>query len=89
MGACTGVLSSCSLAGYALESRCHLGKSAVYDTVNKLGWSVDVRTHGINVVIDKILSIEWNEDGRDIPEATWEEDCVVSDALGLPFTGNR
>lgn len=44
-GACTGKLSSCYAAGFALEARCHLGQTVLYDTVNELGWSVDVRTH--------------------------------------------
>src|SRR5271154_3901893 len=35
--------------------RCHLGKVAIYDTVTRLGWSVDIRTHGIKVMIEKLL----------------------------------
>ncbi|KAJ7757799.1 alpha/beta-hydrolase [Mycena maculata] len=79
MGTCNGVLSSCALAGYAMESRCHLGLSIVYDTVSNLSWSVDVRTHGIVNVIEKVLSIPWLpavEEGREVPEAHEEEDCV-------------
>jgi hypothetical protein len=44
-GVCTGKLSSCYAAGFAMESKCHLGQTILYDTVNKLGWSVDIRTH--------------------------------------------
>ncbi|KAI9602597.1 hypothetical protein H4Q26_001888 [Puccinia striiformis f. sp. tritici PST-130] len=29
-GNCNGALSSCSVAGYALETRCHLGKSIIF-----------------------------------------------------------
>ncbi|KAJ7471489.1 alpha/beta-hydrolase [Mycena galericulata] len=79
MGTCNGVLSSCALAGYAMESRCHLGKSIVYDTVSNLSWNVDVRTHGIVNVIEKVLSDPWPpavEAGREVPEALYEEDCV-------------
>ena len=60
--------------------RCHLGKSIVYDTVSNLSWSVDVRTHGIVQVIEKVLSEPWPpsvEIGREVPEAVVEEDCVV------------
>ena len=32
-GACTGSLSPCSLAGFAMESRCHTGESIVFDVV--------------------------------------------------------
>ncbi|KAF9466596.1 alpha/beta-hydrolase [Collybia nuda] len=79
MGTCTGVLSSCALGGYALETRCHLGKTIFYDTVSNLSWTVDVRTHGIVAVIEKILSEPWApsvEIGREVPEAKPEEDCV-------------
>jgi lipase ATG15 len=59
MGVCNGALSSCAVAGFALESRCHTGRSIVYDTVGKLGWSVDIRTHRINAVIDNLLVQNW------------------------------
>ncbi|CCL99294.1 uncharacterized protein FIBRA_01310 [Fibroporia radiculosa] len=79
MGTCNGVLSTCALGGYAMESRCHLGLSIVYDTVSNLSWAVDIRTHGIVNVIEKILSQPWPpsvESGREVPQAKAEEDCV-------------
>ncbi|KAF9041958.1 alpha/beta-hydrolase [Hymenopellis radicata] len=79
MGACNGVLSSCALGGYAMEARCHLGKSIVYDTVSNLSWSVDIRTHPIVTVIEKVLSDPWPpslEEGREVPKAAFEDDCV-------------
>lgn len=80
-GACTGVASPCTQAGYAIETRCHLGKSIVYDTVQKLGWHVDLRKHVIKEVILEVLDLEdgWpDEDGNewDVPVAREEEDCV-------------
>ncbi|KAK0228747.1 alpha beta-hydrolase [Armillaria fumosa] len=77
-GTCTGIGSPCTQAGYALETRCHLGKSIVFDTVNVLGWKVDVRKHVIKDVITKVLEadvIDW-EDGRNVPFPREEEDCV-------------
>ncbi|PPQ92249.1 hypothetical protein CVT25_008931 [Psilocybe cyanescens] len=79
MGTCNGILSSCAIGGYALETGCHVGKSIVYDTVSNASWSVDIRTHGIVQVIDKILSDPWPpsvEIGREVPEAAVEVDCV-------------
>ncbi|KAF8628000.1 hypothetical protein AX15_004121 [Amanita polypyramis BW_CC] len=79
MGTCTGTFSSCALAGYALETGCHLGKSIVYDTVGQLGWSVNIRNHGIVPVINDLLSYPWapsEEEGREVPEAEYENDCV-------------
>lgn len=82
-GACTGFGSPCAQAGYALETRCHLGKSIVLDTVQKLGWKVDVRRHAIRELITNVLEakgIEWGE-GRELPLALPEVDCVVSPDL--------
>ena len=59
MGVCNGALSTCAVAGFALESRCHSGKSIVYDTVGRLGWAVDVRTHSIRSVIEYLLIETW------------------------------
>jgi lipase ATG15 len=72
IGACNGLASSCAIAGYAMESRCHLGKIIKYDTVSKLNWSVDIRTHSIRNVVEHILSKDWP-----VPEAKEEVDCVV------------
>jgi lipase ATG15 len=90
-GACTGIGSACASAGYALETRCHLGRSIVFDTVGKLGWRVDVRKHPIREVILKVLERaldigdgwEIDECGkmRDVPVARYEEDCVVGPSL--------
>lgn len=56
--------------------RCHLGKTIVYDTVSKLNWSADIRTHRIGVVIDNLLSKDW-EEGLPVPEAHPEDGCMV------------
>ncbi|KAF9479299.1 alpha/beta-hydrolase [Pholiota conissans] len=65
-GACTGRFSSCSQAGFALETRCHLGQSVIFDTVNVLGWTVDVRKHVIKEVVHNVLEADvwWGDDGR-------------------------
>ena len=78
-GTCTGRTSPCAQAGYALETRCHLGTTILYDTVGRLRWSVDIRTHTIKQVINRILEEElWWEFGRRVPRARAEEDCEVS-----------
>ena len=61
MGTCTGVASFCSIGGFALETRCHLGQVILYDTVQELKWSVNARNHGIKVVVDNLLAddSEW------------------------------
>ncbi|KAF9267953.1 alpha/beta-hydrolase [Marasmius fiardii PR-910] len=79
MGTCNGVLSSCALGGYAMEAKCHLGKSIIYDTVSNLSWAVDIRTHTIQTVIEKVLTDPWPPSvdiGREVPEPKVEQDCV-------------
>lgn len=67
MGACTGTLSGCYVAGFALESKCHVGETILYDTVTVKGWAVDIRTHRISEVIHKVLADPWpvEKDGDD------------------------
>jgi len=56
MGTCTGVTSLCSIGGFALESRCHNGQVILYDTVQMLGWSVNIRNHLIKTVVDRLFA---------------------------------
>ncbi|KDQ59869.1 hypothetical protein JAAARDRAFT_175419 [Jaapia argillacea MUCL 33604] len=81
MGTCNGVASVCAIAGFAFESKCHLGQVISYDTVSKLNWTVDLRTHSIKVVIDTILAEDWEpgvdgKEGRQVPEPVFEDDCI-------------
>lgn len=49
---------------------------------------MDIRTHGIVAVIERILSEPWApsvEIGREVPEAKPEDDCVVSTFMVLTF----
>lgn len=70
MGTCTGVTSWCSIGGFALETRCHNGQVILYDTVQKLGWSVNIRNHLIKNVVDRLLA----DDGDWKPEFNGEVD---------------
>ncbi|KAJ6566874.1 Alpha/Beta hydrolase protein [Mycena capillaripes] len=77
MGTCTGIISPCSLGGFALETRCHLGQRILYDTVTKRGWSVDSRTHSIQYIIDNLLNDDWDpEAGLEVPPVDEQTDCV-------------
>jgi len=70
--------SLCSIGGFALETRCHTGQVILYDTVQRLGWSVDIRNHPIKIVLDRILS----EDADWKPEFNEE---LREDELKGPF----
>ncbi|KAK0537590.1 putative lipase atg15 [Tilletia horrida] len=61
MGDCQGTGSICSSFGYAMESRCHTGKSIIYDTVGALGWGSSINTHRITFMADDLLLEDWNE----------------------------
>ena len=73
-----------------MESRCHLGKTIVYDTVSNLSWGVDLRTHPIANMIEKILVDPWppaEELGREVPEAVpQDDDCVVSFSSNVRYS---
>ena len=85
MGVCTGVGSTCALGGYALESKCHLGNVALYDTVTKFGWSVGTGNHAIRTVVD-LLSKDFDpENGISVPIAEPQKDCIVSDSMRTLF----
>ncbi|ODV60675.1 lipase family protein, partial [Ascoidea rubescens DSM 1968] len=57
MGTCNGASSSCSVAGYAMETQCHTGKQCVYDVVTDKNWNVNIMNHRIRVVIEEVLSV--------------------------------
>ena len=45
-----------------MESKCHTGQTILYDTVTVKGWSVDIRTHRIGEIINKVLADPWPVD---------------------------
>lgn len=71
MGTCNGASSSCSIAGYAMETSCHSGRVCIYDAVGDKGWHVNMLNHRIHTVIDGILS-EYEE----VAECVTPEPCV-------------
>ncbi|KAI6037131.1 Alpha/Beta hydrolase protein [Pisolithus microcarpus] len=83
MGTCNGVTSTCSLAGYAMETRCHLGQVALYDVVSKLGWSVDIRTHSIVNIIERLLAqeLEWDDEPLEDDDTTGGDDVEAGGLL--------
>ncbi|KAI7949425.1 hypothetical protein MJO28_008246 [Puccinia striiformis f. sp. tritici] len=90
MGTCNGALSSCSVAGYALETRCHLGKSIIFDTVGKLKWAQDIRTHPIQTVIEKVLRPDWIPDSSSSsPSDCRSKQTVEPTGLRWPWTGRK
>jgi hypothetical protein len=65
---------------FVLVCSCHLGNIIEYDTVTNLSWSVDVRTHSIAQIVDRVLSEPWgpaNELGFEVPPLKRQDDCLV------------
>ena len=69
MGVCNGALSTCGAAGFALETKCHSGRAIVYDTVGRLGWSVDIRAHRIDQLILSVFIEDWGVKGKKVAAA--------------------
>ncbi|GAA5811602.1 hypothetical protein MFLAVUS_005042 [Mucor flavus] len=72
IGVCTGPLSGCFYAGFAMETRCHTGKVCVWDTVKDNGWKVNIGYHRIGTIIESILK---RPDNFPLPECKVETDC--------------
>ncbi|OBA23662.1 alpha/beta-hydrolase [Metschnikowia bicuspidata var. bicuspidata NRRL YB-4993] len=81
MGVCNGASSSCSVAGYAMETACHTGQICVYDVVTDKGWHVNLLNHRIHTVIDDII-LAYNE------TAPCEEQPPCKDCFNWRFTSN-
>ncbi|GEQ69343.1 hypothetical protein JCM33374_g3014 [Metschnikowia sp. JCM 33374] len=81
MGVCNGASSSCSVAGYAMETACHTGQLCVYDVVTDKGWHVNLLNHRIHTVIDDII-LAYNE------TAPCEEQPPCKDCFNWRFTSN-
>ncbi|ORX54562.1 alpha/beta-hydrolase [Hesseltinella vesiculosa] len=84
IGECQGIYSSCWYGGFAIETHCHSGKTCVWDTVKEKGWRVDIRSHRIGDIIEKILL---QPDVFSLPECVPQTNC--SDCSGWDFYDDR
>ncbi|KAF9544041.1 putative lipase atg15 [Mortierella hygrophila] len=76
MGTCNGAASTCYSAGYALETKCHLGRACVYDTMTELGWGQDIRGHTIFTFINVVENWYNMTKGREkVPKCLPQTDC--------------
>ncbi|KAF9178703.1 putative lipase atg15, partial [Haplosporangium sp. Z 11] len=76
MGTCNGATSSCYAAGYALETKCHLGRICVYDTVEELGWRPAIQAHTIFSFINVVENWPNITKGREaVPVCSAQIDC--------------
>ncbi|KAF9300311.1 putative lipase atg15 [Mortierella antarctica] len=78
MGTCNGATSTCYTAGYAMEAKCHLGKTCVYDTMKELGWHQNIQAHTIFTFINVVENWAKMTEGKgfpEVPECTAQADC--------------
>lgn len=76
-GKCNGILSWCYIAGYIIETKCHIGNVCEYDAIGKLGIRESITTHPLRYVIDNVIS-QWKDDNGTtiLPECTLSTDCI-------------
>ncbi|KAF9410116.1 putative lipase atg15 [Podila epigama] len=70
LGVCNGARSACYYSGFAMESKCHTGRTCIYDPVTEDNWKVDIRTHRLFDTIEGVLKL------KDVPKCAPEKDCV-------------
>lgn len=71
-GKCNGLLSWCHLAGYNVETKCHLGNVCQYNATGLLGIRESIFTHPIKYIIANIIP-HWEEK---MPECTLNTHCT-------------
>ncbi|KAG0337568.1 putative lipase atg15 [Podila horticola] len=74
MGTCNGAASTCYTAGYAMEAKCHLGKTCIYDTMKELGWHQNIQGHTIFTFINVVENWASMTKGKGLPEVP---DCIA------------
>lgn len=83
-GQCVGPTSICSRTGFAMETKCHMGQSVVYDTVKYLGWSPGVLPHRITYVMSELLSEDWDQRVRRESAVPLPDDGMSLGAVPTP-----
>lgn len=63
--------STCNILGYTIYTKCHIGKSCVYNAKDKLNLAESLWNHRIYYVINNIIS-HWKDD---MPECLTSNDC--------------
>ncbi|KAG0215805.1 putative lipase atg15 [Mortierella sp. GBA30] len=69
-GVCNGPRSACYYSGFALESKCHTGRTCVYDPVGEDNWKIDIRTHRLFDTIEGVLKV------KPVPTCKQEVGCL-------------
>ena len=71
LGTCNGRDSICAHGGYAMESRCRVGRNIVFD-LPRTGMPFPLWYHRLETVFELL-----KDEGRDIPSAVDQGECQV------------
>jgi lipase ATG15 len=63
---------TCSMIGYSIDTKCHIGKTCTYKAKEKMGLTESILNHRIDYVINKIIGPKWDSD---FPECITNDDC--------------
>jgi lipase ATG15 len=55
MGKCSLRTSICYIAGYIIRTKCHVGKTCIYDSINKLKTTSSILKHRMGYLINTII----------------------------------
>jgi lipase ATG15 len=69
IGSCNGPLSTCSISGYAMETKCHIGNVCTYE----LNLPTSVTFHTLSYVINNVIKT------MNVPNCKEQIDCVDCD----------
>lgn len=58
------------LSAICYHSKCHTGRTCVYDPVTEDNWKVDIRTHRLFDTIEGVIKV------KEVPVCKSEVDCV-------------
>ncbi|KAI1314576.1 putative lipase atg15 [Mortierella claussenii] len=76
MGTCNGPTSICNSAGFIVETKCHLGNTCIYDTIEGLGWSQNIQAHALSTFISMVE--DWGNmtnGSAKVPTCAPQADC--------------
>ncbi|KAJ1918231.1 putative lipase atg15 [Tieghemiomyces parasiticus] len=75
-GECQGFASSCYFSGYAMETKCHSGRTCTFDTIKEKDWGLALGNHQIERVIEEVLQdpeLKW-------PACRYDSNCTDCEA---------
>lgn len=64
--------STCSVLGYHIDTKCHIGNTCLYDAKEQLNYTESIWNHRVDFIVNNIIS-HWNET---LPECKSDTQCT-------------